>query len=609
MPIKSAARQARQGGLDEQLPLFFMYLIILYPLLGYASYRALFRLLMDTENSQARVKFLANYYVLCLVVGGIALTQICFASDFKNALLSPALLGAVVLWASFFLTIRKIRWSERFREAMKKPSFWFLTLFTGGGYISYLFSKAATKSGLSEETVKGGSAIFDAKKALLALCKIAGALGEGGIKIHPELKYPKAYENKHILLVSTVGSGKTQAIFPMVESIRERRERMVIYDRKGDFTEAFGEDEGVVILSPFDKRSVGWDAAADISSELLAEEFSSALIPLSEEGRDQVWIEAARDIFAGVMLRIMADKPGAWSFSDLMKILDSKEEIISSCKNHRPGALMNLGGEEGEDRQSAGIFMCLRSSGSKKLRYLSKSWDGKERKFSIKKWISDEEGPIRTIIIRGHPRYKELDDFMAAQIYGLFFSELSALSDSPSRRIWAVIDELGNLPKIPRLTQALAEYRSKGLAIIGAIQDIGQIRARYGKEEAQAWFTAFSALLAGRVGDPETAGFLSKAFGQVQLDRTKSTYSAPTGSFLERVFNQKARGGESMTYTKDRVIEPLLLDSEFLHLPHASLKDGAIFWLRVGGWPAARLKYPVIPTAKRFAALVQEEWV
>jgi hypothetical protein len=607
MPVKTVLNHAAKQGPQDQFPLVFMYLLVLYPLIGYASYRALFRVLMDAEGSQARVKFLVNYYVLCLVVGGIALSQICFASDLKNALLSPSLLGAVVLWVSFFFTIRKIHWSERFREAMKKPSFWFLTLFTGGGYISYLFSKAATKSGLSEETVRGGSATFDSKKGLLALSKIAGAIGDAGIKIHPGLSYPKTYENKHILLVGTVGSGKTQAIFPMVQSIRERRDRMIIYDRKGDFTEAFGEDEGVVILSPFDKRSVGWDAAADISSELLAEEFSSALIPLSDEGRDQVWIEAARDIFAGVILRIMADKPGAWSFSDLMKILDSKEEIIASCKNHRPGALMNLGGDEGDDRQSAGIFMCLRSSSSKKLRYLSKSWDGKERKFSIKKWIRDEDGPIRTIIIRGHPRYKELDDFMAAQIFGLFFSELSALADSPSRRIWAVIDELGNLPKIPRLTQALTEYRSKGLALIGAIQDIGQIRARYGREEAQAWFTSFSALLAGRVGDPETAGFLSKSFGQVQIDRTKSTFTKDSSDFFTRL--KKGGSTDSMSFSKDRVIEPLLLDSEFLNLPHASLKDGAIFWLRVGGWPAVKLNYPVKPTAKHYSPIIEESWI
>ena len=589
------------------MPQFILYFVIIFSLIAYSCYRALFRALMDVETSLARVKFLTRFYLVCIALAGIMLGDLALSGDIKGFFTNPVLFVDMILWAIFLVMIRKIPWCRRFGEAMARPSFWILTIFTSGAYISYLFFKSATKSGLFEETVKGNSALFDPKKALTSLSKISLRSGEKGMRIHPQLPYPRSYENKHVLLVGTVGSGKTQALFPMVESIRLRGDRMVIYDRKGDYTEAFGEDEGVAILSPFDKRSVAWDASADIKSEILCEEFAAALIPLSEEGRDQVWIEAARDIFAGLMLRMIAEKPGAWTFSDLMQILDSRDEIIASCKAHRPGALMNLGNSEGDDRQSAGIFMCLRSSGSKKLRYLARAWDGKEKRLSIKSWVNDESSPIKTIIIRGHPRYKELDEFVAVQIYSLFFSEISALSDSSTRRIWAVIDELGNLPKIPRLTQALTEYRSKGLSIIGAIQDIGQIRARYGREEAQAWFTSFAALLAGRVGDPETAEFLSKSFGQVQIDRTKSTFTKDSSDIFMKL--KKGGSSDSMSFAKDRVIEPLLLDSEFLNLPHANLKDGALFWLRVGGWPAAKLNYPITPTAKRYSAIIEESWL
>ena len=72
------------------------------------------------------------------------------------------------------------------------------------------------------------------------------------------LRLPVAAEVKHILTVGRPGVGKTVLMSHVVERLRERGERGVIYDFKGDYTARFYDPKRDVLFNPLDERCVGW---------------------------------------------------------------------------------------------------------------------------------------------------------------------------------------------------------------------------------------------------------------------------------------------------------------------------------------------------------------
>ncbi|MCB9228961.1 MAG: type IV secretion system DNA-binding domain-containing protein [Deltaproteobacteria bacterium] len=473
----------------------------------------------------------------------------------------------------------------------KRIRFVTYTVASGGFYpiyagISFLYNPRVIQQ------LRFGTKVFrdpvQAEKAIRNLVRLEKC---NGIKIHENIELPCIRESQHIFLIGGPGSGKTNAIYKIVETVRNRGDRMIIYDRKGDYTEAFGEKERVIILSPFDQRGYAWNIAKDINTEILADEFAASLIPTPKEAKESQWYEAAQDLLTGVIMRLQAEKKENWNFNDLRDILSDKKSVIESCQAYLPGALQTIG--DIDDKQTAGVFMNLRIA-TKKIRFLAIAWTDAEKKFSLTEWLDQEDHPIRTVIIGGNSKYAGLDNFLITQFMNMTYNEVLSFPDSFSRRIWAINDEQGSQPPVKNLLRALAEGRSKGLCIVSAVQDIGQIRDKYGRDQAHTWFTNYGAVLGGRVSDPDTAAFLARAFGQNRVVKT----SVSVTEELDRISRSSQEHNEAA-----------LLDSDFLNLPNASLKNGASFWLRIAGWPAAKLKYKITPLPKEYRAQIPMEWL
>lgn len=61
--------------------------------------------------------------------------------------------------------------------------------------------------------------------------------------------------------------------------------------------------------------------------------------------------------------------------------------------------------------------------------------------------------------------------------------------------VMLLMDEFGDAGRIPNMAQALALYRSKGVAIVAGVQSLGLMRAVYGEDEWQAVRDGFGTLL------------------------------------------------------------------------------------------------------------------
>ena len=101
-----------------------------------------------------------------------------------------------------------------------------------------------------------------------------------------------------LLLVGSMGSGKTQTINKILE--QSRANRTVIIDVKGDFTERFYNPERDTVISYFDERSSYWDLFAEMESgetEIITA-FISNLVQASigDEGKADFFSNQAKEI-------------------------------------------------------------------------------------------------------------------------------------------------------------------------------------------------------------------------------------------------------------------------------------------------------------------------
>ncbi|KIE06287.1 hypothetical protein NF27_AF00010, partial [Candidatus Jidaibacter acanthamoeba] len=79
--------------------------------------------------------------------------------------------------------------------------------------------------------------------------------------------YPPSGETQHTMIAGSTGSGKTILISEIIEQIKLRGDKAVIYDFTGTFTERFYNPKKDIILNPFDSRSRGWSILEEVEHE------------------------------------------------------------------------------------------------------------------------------------------------------------------------------------------------------------------------------------------------------------------------------------------------------------------------------------------------------
>jgi type IV secretion system protein VirD4 len=124
-------------------------------------------------------------------------------------------------------------------------------------------------------------------------------------------------------------------------------------------------------------------------------------------------------------------------------------------------------------------------------------------------------------------------------------------------RVMFLIDEMGNLGRLPAVLRALTAIRSYRVQMFMFFQELGQIKAAYAKEWTQ-FFTGSGVINTLRIstGDTTTAEHLSKTCGNREAAITSSTVSAATSATTRA-------GASAQTATQVHALMPL---EEFFRL-------------------------------------------
>lgn len=330
------------------------------------------------------------------------------------------------------------------------------------------------------------------------------------LALHPALVLPKRHWSRHLWIYGSVGSGKTVILMPLVEQLVARDMKAFIYDVKGDFTSRFRRP---LIVSPFDRRSVAWDVGRDVRTSTQAAAFAASIIP-EAEGSGKFWSLAAQQVLTGAVCALQRRHGDTWGWAKLaaMKNLGAKG-LVPVLQHHAPSAATLIASEES---QTTASIMATLMGYTRVIDDLAQAWPEPGGKaFSLTDWIRDDYAGRKQVIVQAGPDPQLTRAYINAMINTAIPSIVSpALPDNESGRCLAfVLDELPSLGRL-QFGPLVDKGRSKGVVVIGAMQDKAQLRDVYGPNQSESLLSMVGTHVVCQVQASETRDQLAAMLGK-----------------------------------------------------------------------------------------------
>ena len=361
------------------------------------------------------------------------------------------------------------------------------------------------------------------------------------------VRMPRKEEVKHTFIIGRPGSGKTQLLTPILQRLKQRGARAVVYDYKGDYVSRFFDPATDIIFNPLDKRSVGWNLFNEIKSRPDIDAISYSLIPPALSNSDPFWRDAARGVFAGI-LHYLHDQ-GLGTNEGIWRHVSADGEQIAACLKATPGGKAGYRYiENPRSRQALGVFAVMMQQ-ARCFAYLA----GHDGDFCINDWMQHGRGMI---FITNYEMVQDTLRPMLSLFIDLLARRLLSMADDHRRRLFFLLDEFGTLQRLDALVKLLTGSRSKGGCVFLGIQDIGQLDVLYGRDLRKSIVNACGNAAIFAVGDPDNARFLSDKISDTEYSEMETSYSMGVEDF---------RDGTSLSQRKRK--EPLFLPADIMRLP------------------------------------------
>ena len=391
------------------------------------------------------------------------------------------------------------------------------------------------------------------------------------------IPYPERTETQHTIVSGTTGSGKTVLITDLVDQIRTRGERCVIYDKMGSYTAAFFDPARDVLMNPLDARAPRWSPFLEARTPRDFDMMAAALIPQQKDTVDPFWVTAARQLFsngAGVFWkkgvtenRVLVDH---LLKTDLTALAEAMEGTVAQSI------------VDPDNPKTALSVRAMLTANLGALEFLPDTGEP----FSIREWIGDEDrGGFLFLTSRGD-QHASLRGLISTWLE-IAVNAMLSLAQDDGRRIWVILDELPTLHQVPSLQPGLAESRQFGGCFVLGVQVASALRDLYGRNGAET----ISGLCGTRVvlaaPDRDTAQWSADSLGRSEVEEVAEGYSYGANTI---------RDGVSLTPRRE--LRALALPSEIMRLPNL---EGYLKF--PGPLPVAsiKLKFVVRPaSAERF---------
>ncbi|SNT15246.1 Type IV secretory pathway, VirD4 component, TraG/TraD family ATPase [Sphingomonas laterariae] len=369
-----------------------------------------------------------------------------------------------------------------------------------------------------QDRVITGTRVIPEKKLAKLTAEKAGphALAIGKVPI------PAKLETRHMAMIGTTGSGKTTALRQMLDGIEARGEAALVYDTSGEFIAHYYDPaRGDVILNPFDDRCAFWTPFAEIAHPADAARIAHHFITEAhgQHGND-VWMEISRILVANILRELWKqDKPtqDRPTLADLLTMLQNmtKEDLKERLKDTSSARTF----ADDADRATGSVLFMLAKAAD--LIQFLRVEDSGGKPFAFRDFIhglDKREGPRPWIFVPRKEDYFEASKPLLACWLECAASAVLGLPPSPDRRIWFVLDELADLPRVDNLARLLPEGRKFGAAVVLTFQALGQMQNRYGPQIAESILGCCNTKLFLQTIDAETRQWASDAIGSQEVE-------------------------------------------------------------------------------------------
>lgn len=350
---------------------------------------------------------------------------------------------------------------------------------------------------------------------------------------------PARLETRHMAMIGTTGSGKTTVLRQLLDGIEARGEAALVYDTSGEFIAHYYRPErGDVILNPFDARCAFWSPFAEIAHPADAARIAHQFITETGHQDSDVWLERTSSA------RTFADDADRATGSVLFMLAKAANLIQ---------------------------FLRAEDSGGKPFAFRD-FIHGLDKRSGARPWI----------FVPRKEDYFEASKPLLACWLECAASAVLGLPPSADRRIWFVLDELADLPRVDNLARLLPEGRKFGAAVVLTFQALGQMRHRYGPQIAESMLGCCNTKLFLQTIDSETRQWASQTIGECEVEIQTMTDALAEDNNTPRT-----------TLGRTRKMRPAILESE-LRLPKF---EG--YLLFPDGLPVARIRLTADHVARR----------
>ena len=414
------------------------------------------------------------------------------------------------------------------------------------------------------EEFKRGASFSEFEKVKNQITKVNNKEGYEAYKVG-NMPYPHLAEMQHSLVIGANGMGKTILISEIVEQIRKRGDKAIIYDKKGDYTKWFYNPSKDKILNPFDERSEMWSLMSEIDNVASVKQMARAFIPEKENqgGDNKIWEEAGRIAFTEIVNKLHAAGEELTNREIVDKILKSTiTEVSKILKNTYGQSIVDAN----SPRTASSVLFVLASH----FNSLKLTNSKPNESFSIRDWILNSEQDSMLFLTSQQSLLSELSPLQTAWMEIAIGGILSKKADD-DKKTWVIIDELPAINKIPSLSDALATTRSYGGCFVLGMQNIAQLREVYGRNGAQSISSECNTRCIFQSNDADTAKWMSDNIGEIEITEFKEGLSYGANTIRDGV-----------NVSKQDKVKPVLLPSEIMNLRRLNLI------LKMPDYPAVR---------------------
>lgn len=383
-----------------------------------------------------------------------------------------------------------------------------------------------------------------------------------------DLHMVRMAEVLNFLMHGTIGVGKSTLIRWLLDHIRKRGDRAIIYDSGCTFTETHYKPDTDFMLNAHDARCANWQMWGECVDAVDYDNLAASLIPVEGES-DPFWVSSSRTIFADLAIRMSAD-PDRSIEKFLKTLLSLSMKSLRGYLANTPSA--NLVEEKIE--KTAISIRSVVTNYAKALRYLQGLDDGSKPPFTIREWMTQERYDNSWLFISTQARHRKSVRPLISLWVSLATLMLQSMGENSNRRVWFIIDEAPSLQRIPELAETLAEARKFGGCFVLGMQNMAQLVHVYGRELAKSIFDLMNTRMYGRSPSAEMAKVVEEELGNQRKRKIREQNSYG----LDQV-----RDGVSLG--KDEVNDPIVDYEQIMRLPNLS------FYVRLPGeYPVTRLK-------------------